>query len=179
MSVAPAPLSRDFLEQWHDFYLLAGTAAATLAGLLFIALSLHMEVLVQEHYRGMLVVARAALTSFVTVLIVSLMLLVPRLAMRPTGVALILFVVVFGALTIADMRGAMRHEHADFTRRTVRRRVLAPLIGYGLIALTGVGLLRRDYGMMYVMVSAMSLLLANAAWASWDLLVRVARAKRG
>ena len=76
------------------------------------------------------------------------------------------------------MRGAMRHEHADFTRRTVRRRVLAPLIGYGLIALTGVGLLRRDYGMMYVMVSAMSLLLANAAWASWDLLVRVARAKR-
>ena len=32
--------------------------------------------------------------------------------------------------------------------------------------------------MMYVMVSAMSLLLANAAWASWDLLVRVARAKR-
>jgi len=166
-----------FLETWHDFYLLTGTAAATLAGLLFIALSLHMEVLVQDPYRSMLVVARATLTSFVTVLIVSMMLLVPHPAIRPTGLALILFVVLFGGLTLTEMRGAMKHDHADFPRRTVSRRVLIPLIGYGLMAMVGVGFLQRRYAMAYAMVSAMSLLLANAAWASWDLLVRVSRVK--
>ena len=169
---------RAFLDSWHDFFLLTGTAAATLAGLLFIALSLHMEVLVQEHYRSMLVVARTTLTSFVTVLIVSLIFLVPHLAMRPIGVMLITFVGVFGVLTLREMRGALKHVHPDFPRRTVIRRVLLPLVGYGLIAVAGVGLLKRDYELTYSIISGMIMLLANAAWASWDLLVRVSRVKQ-
>jgi hypothetical protein len=40
-SVVAAPLG----EAWHDFYLLSGTAAVTLVGLLFVALSLHIEIL--------------------------------------------------------------------------------------------------------------------------------------
>ena len=36
------------LERWHDFYLLAGTAAATLMGLLFVSLSIHLEKIVAE-----------------------------------------------------------------------------------------------------------------------------------
>jgi hypothetical protein len=31
---------------WHDFYLLAGTASATLVGLLFVGLSLHLRIVV-------------------------------------------------------------------------------------------------------------------------------------
>jgi len=31
---------------WHDFYLLAGTAAATLVGLLFVGLSLHLRIVI-------------------------------------------------------------------------------------------------------------------------------------
>ncbi len=31
---------------WHDFYILAGTAAATLVGLLFVGLSLHLRVVI-------------------------------------------------------------------------------------------------------------------------------------
>ena len=33
---------------WHDFYLLAGTAAATLIGLIFVALSLNPEVMADD-----------------------------------------------------------------------------------------------------------------------------------
>ena len=36
------PEAADFVERWHDFYLLAGTASVTLAGLLFVALSIHI-----------------------------------------------------------------------------------------------------------------------------------------
>jgi len=33
------------LNEWHDFYLLTGTAAATLLGLLFVAVTLNAEVI--------------------------------------------------------------------------------------------------------------------------------------
>jgi len=33
------------LSEWHDFYLLTGTAAATLLGLLFVAVSLNAEII--------------------------------------------------------------------------------------------------------------------------------------
>jgi hypothetical protein len=32
------------VQSWHDFYLTAGAAAATLVGLLFVGLSLHISV---------------------------------------------------------------------------------------------------------------------------------------
>ena len=32
-----------FVEHWHEFYLMTGTAAVTLAGLLFVAISLHVD----------------------------------------------------------------------------------------------------------------------------------------
>jgi hypothetical protein len=31
------------VDQWHDFYLMAGTAGATLIGLLFVSVSLYLE----------------------------------------------------------------------------------------------------------------------------------------
>ena len=39
------------LSGWHDFYILAGTAAATLVGLLFVGLSLHLRIVVAMYLR--------------------------------------------------------------------------------------------------------------------------------
>ena len=36
------------LQSWHDFYLTAGAASATLVGLLFVGLSLHIRVVVSH-----------------------------------------------------------------------------------------------------------------------------------
>jgi hypothetical protein len=40
------------LKEWHDFYILLGTAAATLLGLLFVAVSLGAGYLTEEHQYG-------------------------------------------------------------------------------------------------------------------------------
>jgi hypothetical protein len=37
---------QEALQGWHDFYLTAGAASATLAGLLFVGLSLHLRIVV-------------------------------------------------------------------------------------------------------------------------------------
>lgn len=168
---------RAFVERWHEFYLMVGTAAVTLAGLLFVALSLHLEVLVQPRFASLLVVARSTLSTFVVLLIVSLMLLTPDPTMRTTGVTLFVFSTIFLVITLREMRGAFAHEHAEFSRRLLRRRLLFPVFGYALIALLGLCVINGIFEMLYLMVSIASGLLANAVWASWDLLVKVARTK--
>jgi hypothetical protein len=37
---------------WHDFYMLAGSAAATLLGLLFVAVSLHIDTIAKARKSG-------------------------------------------------------------------------------------------------------------------------------
>ena len=61
-------------ERWHDFYIVAGTAAATLVGLLFVGLSLHLRtVLSRVEVRSL---ARVTLANFGFLLFVSLFMVI-------------------------------------------------------------------------------------------------------
>ena len=64
-------------EAWHDFYLMAGTAAVTLVGLLFVALSLHVAILFQSEHRDFRMLAAEAFQGYLYVLITSLLFLLP------------------------------------------------------------------------------------------------------
>jgi hypothetical protein len=62
------------VQRWHDFYLVSGTAAATLVGLLFVGLSLHLRaVLTRPDVRSL---ARITLSNFALVLFVSLFMVI-------------------------------------------------------------------------------------------------------
>jgi hypothetical protein len=64
------------IQRWHDFYVVAGTAAATLVGLLFVGLSLHLRaVLSRSEVRSL---ARVTLANFGLLLIVSLFMVIPE-----------------------------------------------------------------------------------------------------
>ena len=64
------------LHAWHDFYVLAGTAAATLVGLLFVGLSLHLRIVVASSEVRSL--ARVTLANFGAVLFVALFMVIPE-----------------------------------------------------------------------------------------------------
>jgi len=56
-------------QRWRDFYVVSGTAAATLVGLLFVGLSLHLRaVLSRSEVRAL---ARVALANFGLMLFLS------------------------------------------------------------------------------------------------------------
>jgi hypothetical protein len=168
-----------FMEAWHDYFVLAGSAAAALAALLFVAMSLHIETLVASDSRShLLALARTILFSFVMVLILSLMMLVPFGEKRPTAMELIMLGGVSTAITLRQMRGQSAVAHAHFSLGLFRRRLYLPLLGYAFIAATGVLMLTVTPMFFFWMVGAVALLLGNAAGTSWDLLVRVARIKR-
>src|SRR5215471_15360395 len=66
-------------EPWHDYFLATSGASAALAGLIFVAISLHVRYIATDpQYRG---ISRGALIGLVNVLVVSL---VPLVA-QPAG----------------------------------------------------------------------------------------------
>jgi hypothetical protein len=65
----------DALQSWRDFYVTAGAAAATLVGLLFVGLSIHIQAVVAHAEVRSL--ACVTLVDFFVVLLVSLFLLAP------------------------------------------------------------------------------------------------------
>ena len=164
----------DTLQSWHDFYLTAGAAAATLVGLLFVGLSLHIRVVVS--HPDVRSLARATLTNFFVVLLVALVVLAPISDPRATAWWLIsIGVTSVGLVVRPAIQGfRMRHPRALALRVLILRFGLSAIC-YAGVASVGVIFGRRNLesgltGLLVVVV----VLLAIAVRNTWDLLVTVA-----
>jgi len=164
-----------FVERWHDFFLLSGTAAATLVGLLFLSLSFNLEVLIHETKAHLLEHARAIMLSFTFVLVVSLSFLVPQLTFQFAALMLCAFsliALVFQAWRSLKFGATKLTAHEGF----LRRRTGLLIFGYVLALINGLRMLfTPEPKLVFNMVGIICLLLGNAVGSSWDLLVRVAK----
>jgi hypothetical protein len=102
------------VEGWHDFYLLIGTAAATLVGLLFVGLSLNIDVITREANADLRVLAAQAFTNFLNVVMLAVLFLIPRQV--PPGLGLPLLG-ISGYGLYENHRKNGRDPHADLLRR--------------------------------------------------------------
>jgi hypothetical protein len=169
----------EVIEHWHEFYLMAGTAAVTLVGLLFVALSLHLDTLLHDSRAHLVAHARQTLLSFTYVLFVSLLFLAPGTPVRVLGGTLVAFTVVMGGITMRMSGGSMLRSGARDMDALYRRRTLTMLLGYVICGVCGamMAFTRNPY-IAHFMIGGIFALLGNAAGASWDLLVQVGRIKR-
>src|SRR4051794_22539365 len=78
------------LRGWQNFYFMMGGAAATLAGLMFVALSLGQHLIGETTRDQMKVFAMPSIIYFVSVLLLAGVMLVPIFS--PVGIAVVLFV---------------------------------------------------------------------------------------
>jgi len=175
--VGPTPEITEFLEKWHDFFLLSGTAAVTLVGLLFVALSLNLDVMIHDTKAHLLQHARSTLLSFMYVLFVSLIGLVPRQGLRMIAVNL----VMLSAISLGVHLFSAWHARRQITsteERFMNRRGRTLVLGYTFGIGFGAALIyTHDPSLLYFVVGLMCLMLGNAAGSSWDLLVRVGKLK--
>jgi hypothetical protein len=58
------------LEHWHDFYTLTGSAAATLVGLMFVAVSISDGAFTRQHQMGIRAFLSPTVVHFSAILIV-------------------------------------------------------------------------------------------------------------
>ena len=164
----------DALQGWRDFYVTAGAAAATLVGLLFVGLSLHIRVVVSHSdVRGL---ARVTLADFFVVLLLALLILAPTGGPRATAVWLIAVAALSFALVVRPFAEGFRSRRT----RTIELRLLISRFGLSAFCYLGVGIVGLllsvgDFndalsGLLVVVV----LLLVVAVRNTWDLLVTVA-----
>jgi hypothetical protein len=164
---------RDALQNWHDFYVTAGAAAATLVGLLFVGLSLHIRAVVS--HSDIRSLARVTLTDFFVVLLVALLVLAP---MSDQGTAAWLIAVAAVSLGLV-VRPAVQGLRMRRTR-TLGFWVLISRFGLSALCFVGVAAMgvlvgRRDFdhglgGLLVVVVFLLVIAVRN----TWDLLVTVA-----
>ena len=67
----------ELLHEWHDFYLLLGTASATLVGLMFVAASIGTTVFNEKHRAALEAFISPTVVHFAAVLFACLVIMMP------------------------------------------------------------------------------------------------------
>src|SRR5215472_3121331 len=163
------------LREWHDFYLLAGTAAATLLGLLFIAVTLNADLILAGSRPHTKRVAEQAFQNYIAVLMLSMIFLEHGYPNRVIAVQMVTLSFVMTLWSVQRLRSALSVSDESFNKSRTLRRLLPSLLGYLLMLVFG---WKLRYGFdtdeARVFAFAPILLLISATGTSWDLLVRVA-----
>jgi hypothetical protein len=161
-------------QRWHDFYIVAGTAAATLVGLLFVGLSLHLRaVLSRLEVRSL---ARVTLANFGLILFVSLFMVIPQ-ASSATSPLLIGSGVFSLAVIAPSLIAAGRSRTRTLRPYQLVLRFGSSALSYAAVIVAGVLLGRGSEAaafnwLVVVIVALLVVSLRN----SWDLLVSVGAA---
>jgi len=159
----------------HDFFILAGTSSATLVGLLFVGLSLHLRIVIAASEVRSL---PGTLANFGAVLFVTLFMVIYKSA-ESAAIQLIGTGIVSVIVTTPSVVALARGRDAYWEMR-LRDRVRMILrfglsgIGYlGIIAAGALLLLAHTSAFVWVIVAAIVLLLLISLRNTWDLLVTV------
>jgi hypothetical protein len=156
---------------WHDFFLTAGTAAAALTGLLFVALSIHLDrILGHSEHRFR---ARGNFFGLTVVMVMALVVLMPTLSGKWLGFGLILPNVTAAAVNSWHIRRVLPALFAGSIVFPLRVALSYALILMGVIGgisvMVGVG-----GGLVWPAIESIGMLLI-ALLGAWSLLVGVAQ----
>ena len=160
---------------WHDFYILAGTASATLVGLLFVGLSLHLRIVVASSEVRSL--ARVTLANFGAVLFVALFMVIPEgqsaVASQLIGAGVVSLVIIAPSLMAAGRSRGWTLQMRRVQRARLVLRFGLSTVSYLAVIVAGVLLLSSPTSAFTWLVIATVLLLVVSLRNTWDLLVTV------
>ena len=160
------------LAVWSGFFTAVTSAAAALAGLLFVAVSINLESILKDNT---MLPSRAAetLAMLLFVVISGALALVPQ-SVRLLGAEVLVIVVPLAAIIVRD-QVRYRRQHPDsplywsVSRMTASGIALVP----GLVA--GISLAAHWGGGLYWLVPTALLGIAAAVYSAWILLVEIMR----
>lgn len=162
------------LKPWHDFYLLVGTAGATLLALLFVAVSIGTGFLTDERRAATRTFMSPVVLHFTSVFFVSAIALLPwhhggSLAVL-LGITAAVGAVISALITVKVVRTDMTNYVEDYLAYG-----LLPCLGY--LALLGAAVsiyLQRDFG-LDALAGALLLLAIVSIRNAWDLMLTFVR----
>jgi hypothetical protein len=156
---------------WHDLFAAVAGAAAALAGLLFVAISINLKLLLTIP----VLTARAATTlgTLILALVVSIFLLVPGQGRVLAGAELLVCAVpAWLAITYGYVhfgRPKQQSRLAFASELAIAQMAVVPVVGAGASLVGGAG------GGLYWLVPALAFVFITAAVESWVFLVEIMR----
>ena len=165
------------MADWHDFFLATAGAAAVLAGLVFVGVSINLDMIVANPRYGLTGRALEALILLVAVLIVTSLLLVPAQGTVVAGVEVLVVGIADWAAILAIQLLQLRNWHSlesNLRWHLVPRVILGQVATLPLVA-AGIAVLGWGVSGLYLLVAGVVLSLLVAVEGAWILLVEIHR----
>lgn len=159
------------LAGWHEFYSFAGTAAATLMGLLFVVMSLGQRLLAtDEGERATRAFFTPIVIFFGTVIVVAMFMLIPHASSGALGV--LLGVIALAGLAFMIASGAHRAWRiSELGVDDLFWYVVLPYLGFAVIGASGVCIWKDVAVGFYALAGAVVLMLVVGIRNLWDLVI--------
>jgi hypothetical protein len=153
---------------WHDFYILLGTAAATLIGAMFVVASIGAGFLTRRHAPQIRVFLTPTVIHLSSIVLASIIAVVPVLAWRTLAVG------------FAAGGGAGLAYSAAVGWDVARRRIewsdqlwyaLIPLVGYGVILAAALSIFLEAVPSFPAIAAGLVLLFVASIRNAWDMII--------
>jgi hypothetical protein len=169
-----APSLAELLHEWRDFYVLLGSASATLVALLFVAASIGSRVFTEKHVAPLGAFLTPTVVHFGALLFTSLLAIMPSLSWR-----------VLGGLLAAGGLAGLVYCGWIVVQMVVRRRfkvdlsdrlfyALVPTLGYLLLLASAALLFAQSAMSVDLLAAAMLVLLLAGIRNAWDMTLWIA-----
>jgi hypothetical protein len=161
------------VQSWHDFYMIVGTAAASLVGLLFVGLSLHLRIVVT--HADVKALARLTLASLGLTLVLALFMVIPQVTDPSSTGWEIVGAGIFGFVLIGrPLVAGVRSSRRALTFGHLMLRFGLTGASFVAVLVAGAIFVWGSYQVGFSWLVGVSVaLLVGALRNSWDLLVSV------
>jgi hypothetical protein len=165
-----------FLNNWQNFYMIIGTAAATLTGLMFVATTLiaGIDTRAPTANAGISAFNTPTVVHFCAVLLFAGVLSAPWQAFSSVSLLLGLSSLGMVFYLILIMRRMWRVPHYQSTREDWLWYMALPFLAYSMLIVAALILPANPTPALYVIGAAMILLLILGIRNSWDLVTYLA-----
>jgi hypothetical protein len=165
------------LEGWHDFYVVVGSGAAALTGLLFVIVSLGPKLVASNTETGVRAFISPIAVHFTSVLVASAFLLAPDIPRAVLGL-LLAFGGLGGVVYTAWTRGHARWRQSKLPILDWVWFVGLPFLAFLLIAGSGIGVAMSVPLSLHSLAVAIVLLIVIAIRNAWDIVVWMTKQPR-
>jgi hypothetical protein len=172
--------AHDVLAEWHDFFVLLGTAAGTLVGLLFVAASVSSGVFSFDRRAPLRVFLTATVVHFASVLAASLIVLLPVASWPAMGAMVLICGLVGLGYSGLALRDSVRDgliSNIDWEDRTWYG--VLPLAAYVAECAAGIVLICGAGAGCAVLAASTGLLLVAGIHNAWDITVWIITRRQG
>lgn len=160
---------------WTTMYGAVAGSAATLAGLLFVALTVNLARILPD--ASHVARAREALGGLLSLLVLAILILIPGQPHAALGGEMLAMAAALAAVSVRLQRETIRRLQPGRRAQWVLR-MLPVNLGTAAIAVTGVSLIAGGGGGLYWLVATVLVYFLRSALNTWTLVVEAAETSR-